>query len=535
MILTVDTFNLITLLCLKPLCAIGLCVYLLRSNPMRSAAKNNWLVFLGVLSPALVVAGYGVLPSFGIPLVPDAWMKQAVIDVNSLVNREGAGLSLLVCAVAVFILAMSWGVIYLLNGVAEIHRLTKRAVACTDKKSILALAESMRAMDVNTCVDLKVSSDIRSPVMWGLFKPTILLPVESEGWEEGVLQRVLAHELAHIKRGDWPVKISVHVLCCLFWFVVPVWWLAKKHEWFAELACDDMVVQALDCRAEYANDLLHFATHENQASIATLGFMKKSELYLRINAVLDGAKLRSSVTKKEKIVLLLVWVALLLPMTVAQALPKASESRIAAVEYFPVWLPAGAGENTVKKTASLFATEKAKVLTLDELQQHFVTAPQQERANETMLILASRGAVSEWAEPKNTYKSTPNSTPKSASKSAIALPDEQKLGQDLERELEQRPQVRLEGFLPINLVSPSYPTRAIRRGIEGRVEVQFDINTQGKAVNVRVIRSEGRGVFDKAVLNALAQSQFQPIRVNGHPIITKNVKETFLFTLASAQ
>lgn len=518
MILTVDTFNLITLLCIKPLCAIGLCVYLLRSNPVRSAAKNNWLVFLGVLSPMLVVVSYGLLPSVGVPLVPSEWMQQGTIDIASLFQQESIGFYLLVSAVAVFVLGIVWGISYLLNGIAEIHRLTRNASQCTNKKILCCLNQSKAALQITGRVELKLSEGINAPVMWGVVNPTILLPAKSEQWQVGVLQRVLAHELAHIKRADWPVKMSVHILCCLFWFIPPVWWLAKKHEWFAELACDDMVVNALHCRAEYANDLLNFATHENQASIATLGFMKKSELYLRINAVLDGAKQRSAINTKEKLWLLIVWVGLLLPMSVAQALPKASSQYVQPVEYFPVWLPTGSSEKSHKSKSAIFTAEQPKVLTLTDLQTHFSSVPTTYRTNETMLITASRADAL------------------TASNSGVDVPQNPAaLEQALVHGLEQRPQVKLEGFLPVNLVSPSYPSRALERGVEGRVTVQFDIDTKGKAVNVKIVQSTARGIFDKAVLKALEQSQFQPIRVNGHPIITKNVNETFLFTLASNQ
>lgn len=530
MILTVDAFNLIALLILKPLCAIGLCAYLLKTNPVRSAARNQWLVFLGILSPLMVIAAYLILPSISIPALPAAWLQEIIIDVEQLIEGETWGTKSLLVIFALYLLGVGWGVSFLINGLIEMFWISQRAQLVCDGVVFSSVREAAKHMRVTRQVEVKMSSELDSPVMWGAVNPTILMPSHSATWGEAALVRVLSHELAHVKRADWLVKIGVHLLCSVFWFVLPLWWLAKKNEWFSELACDDLVVEALGCRAEYANDLLQFATHDNRSPSAALGFLKKSELFERINAVLDGSKTRASLGLSAKILLICVWALLLAPLSAAYVSPAVERDALHVVEYYPLWLPSDdsmankrANSESVFSQSSaydrggrdkhkrLVSTQKTITLSLAELQSHYAPVPMNSAPAESVRVV-----FNEPAEGKQAY-----------------IPKPEPLRNHMNADLAKRPEVQLEGFLPINLVTPHYPHRALQRGIEGRVKVRFDINTQGKAVNAKVIEASAKGVFDKVVLDALAKSEFQPIRINGHPIITKDVKETFLFTLNS--
>jgi len=56
------------------------------------------------------------------------------------------------------------------------------------------------------------------------------------------------------------------------------------------------------------------------------------------------------------------------------------------------------------------------------------------------------------------------------------------------------------GRFPIAQVfsSPRYPERALTRGIEGWVDVQFDITAHGTTENIQILRSQPEGYFEKA-------------------------------------
>lgn len=64
-------------------------------------------------------------------------------------------------------------------------------------------------------------------------------------------------------------------------------------------------------------------------------------------------------------------------------------------------------------------------------------------------------------------------------------------------------------------VEPEYPTRALEQGIEGWVDIEFTVATDGTTRNATVRAAEPMGVFDRAALAALARWRYEPRMVNG--------------------
>ncbi|GAA0203103.1 hypothetical protein GCM10009123_07960 [Kangiella japonica] len=53
-----------------------------------------------------------------------------------------------------------------------------------------------------------------------------------------------------------------------------------------------------------------------------------------------------------------------------------------------------------------------------------------------------------------------------------------------------------------------YPKAALEQGIEGYVDLTFDINDQGKATNIRVVESSDNGLFNKDAIEAVKKWKF---------------------------
>lgn len=62
-----------------------------------------------------------------------------------------------------------------------------------------------------------------------------------------------------------------------------------------------------------------------------------------------------------------------------------------------------------------------------------------------------------------------------------------------------------------------YPEMARKAGIEGRVIIQFVVNTNGQVENPRVIRGIGGGA-DEEALRCVRESEFKPGRQRGKPV-----------------
>ena len=65
----------------------------------------------------------------------------------------------------------------------------------------------------------------------------------------------------------------------------------------------------------------------------------------------------------------------------------------------------------------------------------------------------------------------------------------------------------------LKCVSPKYPTKALRRGVEGKPLVKVWINRQGNVTKSELIKSSGNESIDKAALVAADKSKFYPIKI----------------------
>jgi len=75
---------------------------------------------------------------------------------------------------------------------------------------------------------------------------------------------------------------------------------------------------------------------------------------------------------------------------------------------------------------------------------------------------------------------------------------------------------------PIVRTSPKYPMTAARDGIEGWVKLAFDINKLGEVVNVSILDSHPKRVFDRAAKQALKKWKYKAKSMNGEFVTQTN-------------
>ncbi len=85
--------------------------------------------------------------------------------------------------------------------------------------------------------------------------------------------------------------------------------------------------------------------------------------------------------------------------------------------------------------------------------------------------------------------------------------------------------------IPVTQMAAIYPERAKRRGLEGYVDIAFDITVDGTTENVRVIDSNPVRTFDREALRAVKKWKYRPERVDGKPMPVKNVHTRVRFTM----
>lgn len=86
-------------------------------------------------------------------------------------------------------------------------------------------------------------------------------------------------------------------------------------------------------------------------------------------------------------------------------------------------------------------------------------------------------------------------------------------------------------LVPLYVVQPVYPFKAVMKEIEGYVLVSFGVRQDGSVVNPVIIESDPGTLFDEAALSAVSKFRFQPRMMAGDPVSVEDLKLRFLFRL----
>lgn len=84
---------------------------------------------------------------------------------------------------------------------------------------------------------------------------------------------------------------------------------------------------------------------------------------------------------------------------------------------------------------------------------------------------------------------------------------------------------------PIVRINPSYPSEAASKGIEGWVQLGFNVNTDGSVGDVHVIGSEPKRIFDRAAIKALKRWKYKPSFENGSAVIQTGLSVMLEFNM----
>lgn len=118
-----------------------------------------------------------------------------------------------------------------------------------------------RAVGVTGRVDLAISASVSAPMVVGILRPVVLLPMSAvTGLRPLQLEAILAHELAHVRRHDPLVNVLQAAVETVLFYHPAVWWVSAVVRRDREEACDDVAVDATEIRAaDYARALLTLA------------------------------------------------------------------------------------------------------------------------------------------------------------------------------------------------------------------------------------------------------------------------------------
>ena len=321
---------------------------------------------------------------------------------------------------------------------------------------------------------------------WGLRRPRILLPSHCESWSDARIRIVLSHELAHIRRADWPIQIAA-----------------------------DAVIDAGVPPADYASQLVEIARICRPPSsdwAAALPIARPSTLEWRITAVMNPATPHRRPTSRIMALAVAAFVSLTIPIATGQVAPQSGPLLLEGSVYdiSGAVLPqvairledaSGTPRDATTDASGRFEFDVVEpgVYTIGASLPGFLTLRQEVTLRETRqwqrAITLQVGTVQERITVRDDRPAG------AAAPTAAAGP--LKVGGNI-----RSPRKLID-------VRPEYPSAMRDGGFEGVVPMQVQIATDGSVAFVRVNSAQVHPELAQAAVDAVSQWRFSPTLLNG--------------------
>lgn len=194
------------------------------------------------------------------------------------------------------------------------------------------------------------------------------------------------------------------------------------------------------------------------------------------------------------------------------------------------------------KAPAIFAIATGITFCLFAFMQFLIASPSSVEAKVQPEFDISLYQARQESEVKEKAKLTPPPEPKVKPQRQTHIPSETTITDTptfkptIEFELEKTDApsdfVRQDGQAqPIVRIPAKYPPVAARDGIEGWVELRFNIDPTGRVIDAEVVNAEPKRVFDRAAIKALKRWKYKPKIENGQAQIQYNQSVLLEFNL----
>ncbi len=218
---------------------------------------------------------------------------------------------------------------HMLAGMIGVWFVARNARELENDDALLALDEVRGQLRLGADVRLLQSPRVTVPVVWGVFRPVLLLPEDAASWPIERMRVVLLHELAHLKRVDGVSLILTRIAVSLFWFHPLAWSLERAGRNECERACDDLVLATGTRPSDYADHLLDIARTMpafDPFRAVTLAMSRKSQLEGRLLSILQPGVARRVFSGRGVAIACALAVAVIIPVSALRLIAQQPET-----------------------------------------------------------------------------------------------------------------------------------------------------------------------------------------------------------------
>lgn len=172
---------------------------------------------------------------------------------------EAGGISKQGVVVGILLASAAAGLAQFALALATVAKLRRSRRPIADESLHRLFGKLKARLDVRRPIELCESPAIASPALIGWRRPVVLLPVERAGWTNDQLRATLAHELAHVARGDFFWRAVARLAVAIHFYQPAVHWLARRLALLQEVGADRLAAQAAGGAAVYVKSLSELA------------------------------------------------------------------------------------------------------------------------------------------------------------------------------------------------------------------------------------------------------------------------------------
>jgi|GEM_PF-6565986 len=301
-------------------------VALRRTSPVIRLLVMRWTAGVLLLLPVVsLIVDAWILPAsdsaasvlritgstFGINLGPESGSSLGIL---SLATLPTMALILWLAGVVVVILRRALGVL-------RANAICRSAETIALGQAVEVAAAVASRIHLRRRVRLACSQRIDTPFVWGIFRPTVVLPRSAQDWSTERLRMVLSHELAHIKGRDIFWNFIALGAEAIHWLDPLVWIFRRSMNVETEIARDDSVLRVIADAQTYAEHLVAMAreiTNGHPAVPAAVGMANRIQLEARVMSIMNN-RVRSVEIKRSLAALIsLCAFLMILPLAMVQ-------------------------------------------------------------------------------------------------------------------------------------------------------------------------------------------------------------------------
>ena len=486
----------------------------------RSAAVRHHIWTLALLGTLILPVLQYAMPAWGvarsgraarfleaalsIPSTSAATTTNAVLEPPHVIRWTA-------CIVAIWLVGVGFMLARLLHGLLFLTRTSSRC----EKSLQITVERCSQKLGLRRSVKILIACDSRAvPCTWGVLRPRILLPSTALAWPHHRMEMVLSHELAHVHRFDWPVRLAAECARALFWFHPLVWLSAARLCEESERACDDAVLASGTNANSYAAELLDLVSHARNSPAAALAVARSSHFERRFTSMLDPNINRRRLTGKAALFSTVATLLCLVPLASVRAPAQDATGVFSGSVVDPLGAPVPnatvAMTNTQTHAIRMTATDSAGNYRFESL-----PAGDYERSvyKEGFSDFGSSQSVNPGAS-----SSAPATTLSQGTAAPAPAPDVSRLSVG----------GNVIGSNLIEQTPPIYPAEAKAARSQGSVVLKAIIDKEGRLSSLRVVNSQIDPALARAAIEAVSQWRYKPTLLNGEPTnIATNIQVNF--------